>query len=54
MLSHVSIFPQNGVGCVVDKFLCDGDEDCDDGSDEMICSGEKWSVESSQNLVLLS
>ena len=32
---------QNGIGCVVDKFLCDGDEDCEDGSDEMICSAER-------------
>ena len=29
---------------MVDKFLCDGDEDCDDGSDEMICSGENRQV----------
>ena len=40
-LSRVLICSQNGIGCVVDKFLCDGDKDCDDGSDEMICSGEK-------------
>ena len=43
---HGLTFSQNGVGCVIDKFLCDGDEDCDDGSDEMICSGEKRRVKS--------
>ncbi|XP_051875801.1 very low-density lipoprotein receptor-like [Pristis pectinata] len=35
---RTSILCKDGTECVLFEYLCDGDEDCSDGSDEMDCS----------------